>query len=135
LHLVKQWRAMQANCWLWRKARFCVISFISAEEVVDESIEVLKTPTRFVMSVMTSEPDSGCHYWPITPPEKYTGPWNHTLNNRVLIHSNLVCALNETLTVCLFGNSWIPSRLYQMELLLRRYWMIRLPWYWGKDLG
>jgi hypothetical protein len=101
----------------------------SAEEVVDESIEVLKTVSRFAMSVMTSEPDSGCHYWPVTPPERYTGPWNHTLKNRVLIHSNLVCALKETLNVCLIENSWILSRLCQVELLLRRYWVIRLRWY------
>ncbi|KAF8498909.1 hypothetical protein BU17DRAFT_102873 [Hysterangium stoloniferum] len=62
----------------------------SAEEVINESIEVLETVTRFAMTVMTTEPDSGCHYWPVTPPERYNGPWNHTLNNRVLIHSNLL---------------------------------------------
>ncbi|EJF56709.1 hypothetical protein DICSQDRAFT_174660 [Dichomitus squalens LYAD-421 SS1] len=31
---------------------------------------------------------SGCQYWPVTPPERYLGPWNKTLSNPILIISN-----------------------------------------------
>ena len=62
----------------------------SAEEVIDESLFVLKNVSRFGMAVMTTEPDSGCEYWPFNPPERFQGPWNHTLSNPILIHSNTV---------------------------------------------
>ncbi|KIJ55465.1 hypothetical protein M422DRAFT_63524 [Sphaerobolus stellatus SS14] len=62
----------------------------TAEEVIDESLDVLKSVTRFAMSVVVSEPDAGCQFWPVTPPERFQGPWNHTLKNPILIHSNLL---------------------------------------------
>ncbi|KAF8579923.1 alpha/beta-hydrolase [Ramaria rubella] len=63
-------------------------SWPTNEEVIDESLDVLKTVSRFAMSVVTTEPDSGCQFWPVTPPERFEGPWNHTLKNPILIHSN-----------------------------------------------
>ncbi|KIJ55468.1 hypothetical protein M422DRAFT_24044 [Sphaerobolus stellatus SS14] len=62
----------------------------TAEEVIDESLEVLKSVTRFAMTVVLTEPDAGCQFWPVTPPERFQGPWNHTLKNPILIHSNLL---------------------------------------------
>jgi hypothetical protein len=62
----------------------------SPEDVINEGLDVLKTVTRFAMSVVTTEPDSGCQFWPVTPPERFHGPWNHTLRNPILIHSNMV---------------------------------------------
>ena len=62
----------------------------SAETIVDAGIETLKSVSRFFWSVIISEPDSGCQYWPVTPPERYLGPWNKTLNNPILIISNTV---------------------------------------------
>ncbi|KIJ55464.1 hypothetical protein M422DRAFT_151639 [Sphaerobolus stellatus SS14] len=61
----------------------------TAEEVIDESLEVLKSVSRFGMSAVVTEPDAGCQFWPVTPPERFQGPWNHTLKNPILIHSNL----------------------------------------------
>ena len=46
--------------------------------------------TRFALAVVTHEPDSGCEFWPVTPPERFLGPWNATLNNPILIISNTV---------------------------------------------
>ncbi|KAH8102225.1 TAP-like protein-domain-containing protein [Cristinia sonorae] len=60
----------------------------SAEEVTDELLNVYQNVSRFVFSVVTSEPDSGCQYWPVTPPERFTGPWNNTLRNPMLILSS-----------------------------------------------
>ncbi|KAM5545960.1 hypothetical protein V8D89_000086 [Ganoderma adspersum] len=60
----------------------------SAETIVDAGIQTLKSVSRFFWSVIISEPDSGCQYWPVTPPERYLGPWNKTLNNPILIISN-----------------------------------------------
>ncbi|TCD60113.1 hypothetical protein EIP91_010701 [Steccherinum ochraceum] len=60
----------------------------SAEEVVDELLDVYQNVTRFVFSTVTTEPDAGCEYWPVTPPERFSGPWNHTLNNPILVLSN-----------------------------------------------
>ncbi|EIW53437.1 uncharacterized protein TRAVEDRAFT_74763 [Trametes versicolor FP-101664 SS1] len=58
------------------------------EEVIDEQLDVLKHLTRFALAVVVAEPDAGCQYWPVTPPERFLGPWNHTLRNPVLIISN-----------------------------------------------
>ncbi|TBU51516.1 TAP-like protein-domain-containing protein [Dichomitus squalens] len=60
----------------------------TAETIVDAGLEVLKHVSRFFWSVIIAEPDSGCQYWPVTPPERYLGPWNKTLNNPILIISN-----------------------------------------------
>ncbi|KAI0752659.1 TAP-like protein-domain-containing protein [Daedaleopsis nitida] len=58
------------------------------EETIDEAIDVYKTVTRFNFAVTVAEADSGCQYWPVTPPERYSGPWNATTKNPVLIVSN-----------------------------------------------
>jgi len=60
----------------------------SAEDVVDELLYVYQNVSRFVFSVVTTEPDAGCEYWPVTPPERFQGPWNHTLRNPILVLSN-----------------------------------------------
>ena len=62
----------------------------SAETVVDAGLSALEKVSRFFFSVIVSEPDSGCQFWPVTPPERYLGPWNKTLNNPILIISNTV---------------------------------------------
>ncbi|KAI0356986.1 hypothetical protein OH77DRAFT_1534392 [Trametes cingulata] len=58
------------------------------EEVIDEQLYVLEHVSRFGLSVVVSEPDAGCQYWPVTPPERFLGPWNNTLRNPILIISN-----------------------------------------------
>lgn len=62
----------------------------SAEEIIDEWLDVYENVTRFVFSTVITEPDSGCIYWPVTPPERFNGPWNHTLKNQILVMSSLV---------------------------------------------
>ncbi|TFY83522.1 hypothetical protein EWM64_g478 [Hericium alpestre] len=61
---------------------------LDAKDVIDEALYVMENVTHFVMSVFTTEPDSGCEYWPVDPPERFAGPWNQTLRNLILIHSN-----------------------------------------------
>ncbi|TBU37821.1 TAP-like protein-domain-containing protein [Dichomitus squalens] len=61
---------------------------LKPETVVDAGLAALQSVSRFFFSVLVAEPDSGCQYWPVTPPERYLGPWNHTLNNPILIVSN-----------------------------------------------
>ncbi|KAI0772752.1 TAP-like protein-domain-containing protein [Trametes elegans] len=58
------------------------------EEVIDEQLYALEHVSRFSLSVVVAEPDAGCQYWPVTPPERFLGPWNHTLRNPILIISN-----------------------------------------------
>ncbi|KAH9848513.1 Alpha/Beta hydrolase protein [Lenzites betulinus] len=58
------------------------------EEVIDEQLDVLKHVSRFSLAVISSEPDAGCQYWPVTPNERFVGPWNHTLRSPMLIVSN-----------------------------------------------
>ena len=58
--------------------------------VVDELLDVFNTVSKLVFSVVTSEPDAGCQNWPVTPPERFQGPWNHTLRNPILVLSNTV---------------------------------------------
>lgn len=57
----------------------------SIEEVVDGYLDVYYNVSRSVFGVVTSEPDAGCQYWPVTPPERFEGPWNHTLKTPMLI--------------------------------------------------
>ena len=65
----------------------------SPEEVVDELLYVYQNVSRFVFSTVTTEPDAGCQYWPVTPPERFQGPWNNTLRNPILVLSNTVSVL------------------------------------------
>ena len=62
----------------------------SAETIVDVGLKTIEKVSRFFFSVIVSEPDSGCQFWPVTPPERYLGPFNKTLNNPILIISNKV---------------------------------------------
>ncbi|KAF7790649.1 hypothetical protein EIP86_001605 [Pleurotus ostreatoroseus] len=79
------------------------------ETVIDEALDVFQEVSRLVFSVFTTEPDGGCQYWPVTPPERFEGPWNHTLRNPILIVSNTVrmaalihCVAVSVLTSCRF---------------------------------
>ena len=59
-------------------------------DIIDELLSVYQNVSRSVFSVVTTEPDSGCNNWPVTPPERFEGPWNHTLRNPILVFSNIV---------------------------------------------
>ncbi|KAI1791668.1 TAP-like protein-domain-containing protein [Ganoderma leucocontextum] len=58
------------------------------ETLVGAALRSLQDISRFYFSAIITEPDSGCQYWPFTPPERYLGPWNNTPKNPVLIISN-----------------------------------------------
>ncbi|TFY79662.1 hypothetical protein EWM64_g4351 [Hericium alpestre] len=45
---------------------------LAAGDVIDEALYVLDNVSPFVMSIFTTEPDSGCEYWPVDPPESNT---------------------------------------------------------------
>ncbi|KAK7682661.1 hypothetical protein QCA50_014044 [Cerrena zonata] len=60
----------------------------STEQIVDEYLFDYYNVTRFIFGILTSEPDAGCQYWPFTPPERFNGPWDHVLNNPILILSS-----------------------------------------------
>ncbi|KAI9056406.1 hypothetical protein FKP32DRAFT_1586161 [Trametes sanguinea] len=60
----------------------------TAQQVIDEQLYDLEHVSRFSLAVVTSEPDAGCQFWPVTPPERFEGPWNRTLKNPMLIISN-----------------------------------------------
>ena len=70
----------------------------SPEEVVDELLYVYQNVSRFVFSTVTTEPDAGCQYWPVTPPERFQGPWNNALRNPILVMSNTVRVLCSSMT-------------------------------------
>lgn len=57
----------------------------STEAFVDELLGTVRNVSRFGMTVVTTSPDSWCQYWPVDPPERFTGPWNHTLSNPILL--------------------------------------------------
>ncbi|OCH85906.1 hypothetical protein OBBRIDRAFT_797713 [Obba rivulosa] len=60
----------------------------SAQDVVDELLKVEEEVAPFAFAAVISEPDAGCQFWPVNPPERFGGPWNHTLRNPILIVSN-----------------------------------------------
>ncbi len=59
-------------------------------DIVDELLYVYQNVSRSVFSVVTTELDGGCNNWPVTPPERFEGPWNQTLRNPMLVLSNSV---------------------------------------------
>lgn len=81
---------------LARSAVSCADSYVSkrgasAEELGRGTLEVLKVTPRFALSPVTFEPDGACEFWPTKghEPERFTGPFNHTLANPMLILSAL----------------------------------------------
>lgn len=63
----------------------------SVNDIVEERLYVYQNVSRFAFAVASLEnSDIGCQYWPVSPPEKFQGPWNHTLKNPILIISNTV---------------------------------------------
>lgn len=68
--------------------------FPTPEGLADIGLATIANVSRhFGMSISISEPDGGCQFWPVQPPERFTGPWNHTLKNPILIVSNTVRSL------------------------------------------
>lgn len=63
----------------------------TAELLADIGLGTLKSVSRhFGMSLTVTEPDGGCQFWPVNAPERFTGPWNHTLRNPILVVSAMV---------------------------------------------
>lgn len=81
------------------------------EEIVEEMLDVAQLVTKFAWGVITTEQDSGCQYWYPNvgePPERFTGPWNPTLLNPMLIVSNTVRILQTAL--CFTFRSYVVKR-------------------------
>jgi hypothetical protein len=65
----------------------------TAEDLAEELLEGLeKSSKHFGASPIISEPDGGCQFWPTRgrTPERFTGPWNASLQYPLLIISNTV---------------------------------------------
>ncbi|KDN47539.1 alpha/beta-hydrolase [Tilletiaria anomala UBC 951] len=63
----------------------------AAEDLLDGLLRNLKqTSRRFAANVFPIEPDGGCQFHPAIgrTPERFTGPWNNTLDFPMLIVSN-----------------------------------------------
>jgi hypothetical protein len=66
----------------------------TAEDVADELLAGLQVNSpHFGASPIITEPDGWCHFWPTRgrAPERFTGPWNASLEYPMLIISNTVC--------------------------------------------
>ncbi|KAJ3872945.1 hypothetical protein F5051DRAFT_420415 [Lentinula edodes] len=63
--------------------------FPTAEDLTEQGLKALREVSpHFGLSTGVSEPDGGCQYWPVDSPERFTGPWNATLETKMLIVSN-----------------------------------------------
>nr|GAT45843.1 predicted protein [Mycena chlorophos] len=63
----------------------------SAEDLAAEFLRTMDhVSSHFGASVSVGEPDGGCHFWPTSGkgPERFTGPWNASLEVPMLIVSN-----------------------------------------------
>lgn len=66
-------------------------AFPTAEDLTMQGLKALREVSpHFGLSTGVSEPDGGCQHWPVDGPERFTGPWNATLETRMLIVSNTV---------------------------------------------
>lgn len=84
----------------------------SPEKIVDLWLTNFENVTREAFAFPINEPDAGCQYWPVTPPERYDGPWNKTLRNPVLILSNTVI-LFDTSSLATLKTSTRRTRQHQ----------------------
>ncbi|KAK4047005.1 hypothetical protein OIV83_005691 [Microbotryomycetes sp. JL201] len=64
----------------------------NASLLVDKTLAALSVSPHFAANVHPIEPDGGCQWWPVAgrAPERFTGPWNNTLDTPMLIVSNTV---------------------------------------------
>ncbi|KAJ3732572.1 hypothetical protein DFJ43DRAFT_1154298 [Lentinula guzmanii] len=63
--------------------------FPTAEDLTKQGLKALREVSpHFGLSTGVGEPDGGCQYWAVDGPERYTGPWNATLETKMLIISN-----------------------------------------------
>ncbi|SCZ99208.1 BZ3500_MvSof-1268-A1-R1_Chr3-1g05878 [Microbotryum saponariae] len=62
----------------------------TAEYLAEQTYRALETSPHFGASVSLIEPDGSCEYWPASrkTPERFNGPWNSKLKNKVLIIGN-----------------------------------------------
>ena len=62
----------------------------TTEQLVDSTLAALKTCRRFGANVAPIEPDGNCEFHPAfgKTPERFSGPWNNTLEQPMLIVSN-----------------------------------------------
>ncbi|KZS87451.1 hypothetical protein SISNIDRAFT_460849 [Sistotremastrum niveocremeum HHB9708] len=63
----------------------------TVDDLVDEGMATIsKVSLHFGVSSTISEPDGGCQFWKYVGGgvERYSGPWNKTLSNKILIVSN-----------------------------------------------
>ncbi|KAK7455855.1 hypothetical protein VKT23_010892 [Stygiomarasmius scandens] len=82
----------------------------TAEELAEQGLKTLKEVSEhFGLSTGISEPDGGCEYWPVTGPERFTGPWdNATLEIPLLIISNTADPITP-ISSGLLINSLMPN--------------------------
>lgn len=72
------------------------IVYPSAEGLVDEHLDMFYDVSKFVFAAMTSELDSACQYWDLSSVDRFSGPWNHSLSNPILITANMVWNMCRT---------------------------------------
>lgn len=93
------WPTVAMNRDLVRLAVTCLDSprpasekeFPTAEDLANQGLKALREVSEhFGLSTGVSEPDGGCQYWPVDGPERFTGPWNASLEREMLIVSNTV---------------------------------------------
>lgn len=98
---------------LARQAVSCADSVVThpatAEHLANATLEILRDITpRFALSLPSIEPDGACEFWPTKgrEPERFAGPWNHTLAHPMLILSALIDpyvafgCMSKRLTAC-----------------------------------
>jgi hypothetical protein len=87
-------RGVTRICDLSREAITCLDSWAdgkppTAEELADQGLKTLRdVPKHFGVAMGVFEHDVGCEYWPARGPERFTGPWNATLEYPMLVISN-----------------------------------------------
>jgi pimeloyl-ACP methyl ester carboxylesterase len=85
--------------------------FPTPEDLADEMISTMRDVSyRFGAHPHLNEQDGGCQYWPTAgrEPERFTGPWNHTLETPLLIMSNTHDPITPIASALLI-NSLMPN--------------------------
>lgn len=92
--------------------------FPTPEDLADEGLRALEEVSiHFGLSTGISEPDGGCQFWPAKGPERFTGPWNATLEHPMLIVSNTVRCTSASLVI---DNSFADSTIRMCDVCVHR---------------
>ncbi|KAG8917744.1 hypothetical protein FRC02_002894 [Tulasnella sp. 418] len=88
-------------------------SNITTRVMLDEIISVTENVSSLYGPALSSEAGNYCHRWGVRAAERFTGPWNATLANRILVTGNTADPITP-----LSNSKWVADQFGDKATLL-----------------